>query len=316
MNINILIIAVFVIILFMLYITIQKRNNNYEHFDLGTITDTIKTIASPENLKSVIPLYSNLDFTAQAVKNIELPTIETAFLPNIDLNQIKNNIIPDVVKQTVNYISQEEYPTQTIASEEYNKVILTQEQIDDLNDKLSNFGEFGKTLAETLDQTSNILTQSIPEENISYPDEEDVVSYSEEECSKIIDNDFNVIANQQRELKTCGNSSIAQQKYNCYGQMMYNSQNINDIEFPICGQTENIKVELNDDTDIDYLEYYRKHQMFVKSYLEDPILRGYNVDGYDNASPLFTTGKIPLDKKFKFPKPSGYIFNDSPAYKM
>ena len=111
-----------------------------------------------------------------------------------------------------------------------------------------------------------------------------------------------------------------------YGYMAKNMKGV-DVNFPSCGKYEkdfigenldqlNQPTEPNkiNDPEIDITEHYRQNQNFVKTYLEDPILRAYNLTSYDNYSPLFTSGKISLDKDISNPKPTGYIFQNSPIF--
>lgn len=80
-------------------------------------------------------------------------------------------------------------------------------------------------------------------------------------------------------------------------------------------QQEQNCTNINDDYDLNITELYRKKQIYIKSYLEDQTVRGYNLDSYADTAPLLNTGLIKLDKEVNFPKPNGYIFESSPVYK-
>ena len=56
---------------------------------------------------------------------------------------------------------------------------------------------------------------------------------------------------------------------------------------------------------------YRNFQTFVKSHLEDPVLRGGNIGDYSEVSPIFQSGNISLIKDTKYPEPEGFVFNTS-----
>jgi hypothetical protein len=89
---------------------------------------------------------------------------------------------------------------------------------------------------------------------------------------------------------TCHNKSLLEQKRNEYYDI------------------------INGDNDSDPTDYHRQYEYHVKSYLEDPIMRGYNINEYNHNASLDQIGKIKLSKDYKNPKPSGYIFDSSPIY--
>lgn len=109
------------------------------------------------------------------------------------------------------------------------------------------------------------------------------------------------------------NKSIVTNKINAYGQMYWNSRELNNQTFPMCSNCcDNI---LSDDRTEDcVVNDYKKYQQFVKTYLEDPVIRGANVNDYDNLSDISNVGKIDLLNGETQPKPIGFVFNTSPAY--
>jgi hypothetical protein len=135
----------------------------------------------------------------------------------------------------------------------------------------------------------------------------------------------------------CGNVSLQKRRHDAYKYMTHNSKSINNHEFPMCNNQPTIVnkeqkflsntddyetvytpsdfADINDiHDDENMLENYRKKQQYVKSYLEDPVVRGYNVDGFESSAAFDQIGKIPLDKIVNNPKPFGYIFDSSPIY--
>lgn len=146
--------------------------------------------------------------------------------------------------------------------------------------------------------------------HIKFPDDDQVVEYGDYMCvHKNVHNASEKLAEQKQ--KSCGNQSLIDKKNDAYGHMIQNSADKNDHIFPDCGIKE--KNNING-SEIEPLEHYRKYQHFVKAYLEDPIMRSHNIDQYQDVSPLFNSGKIPLTDGFKNPKPMGYIFESSPTY--
>lgn len=117
-------------------------------------------------------------------------------------------------------------------------------------------------------------------------------------------------------IEKCQNNSLNEQRIDAYKYMIENSKYVNDHNFPIMSNYNGNLIGDNEDKAFfDYLDYYRKYQIYIKAYLEDPIVRGYNLKSYDDSSPIFKSGTINLDNGYKNPKPEGYIFESSPAYK-
>jgi hypothetical protein len=130
----------------------------------------------------------------------------------------------------------------------------------------------------TIVTENNIETQESDIKKIEFPDDDDIVNYNGKAHFNI--ESFPILPNEK--FKPDDN--------NC------NNDNI------------------NDDYDINMTEIYKQKQMYVKSYFEDPTVRSYNIDTYENMSPIANTGLIKLDKDVNFPKPNGYIFKSSPVY--
>lgn len=143
---------------------------------------------------------------------------------------------------------------------------------------------------------------------IQFPDDEDIINYDEFSTpSKMNEEKISKEINK----KTQPIVEYAGVNFDDMG-MLKRSEKINNIKFPICDENDD---KINNDYDIDITELYRKQQLYVKSYLEDPIVRGYNLDSYENVAGLSSnTGLIKLDDKKINPKPMGYIFKTSPAY--
>jgi hypothetical protein len=209
-----------------------------------------------------------------------------------------------------------------------NQQIVTMSPIDDINNvnnentaehfgSISNVNEESKPL-QIPQNSINIIpkyisTDNTTESNIKFPDDDEIVEYGNYKCTR----------NPKIEVKPvlppkekCGNQSLNNLKDDAYGYMAFNSKGINDYNFPLCSNYERnlIGDNSNETNDINITELYRKSQTFIKAYLEDPVVRGYNMDTYESYSPLFTSGKIPINKEVNVPKPNGYIFQNSPAY--
>jgi hypothetical protein len=61
------------------------------------------------------------------------------------------------------------------------------------------------------------------------------------------------------------------------------------------------------DNDIDYNEYYKDKVKYIKSYLEDPATRGYNIYESEQFSKLLDIGNIKVNDKVEpLPHPTNY----------
>jgi hypothetical protein len=64
---------------------------------------------------------------------------------------------------------------------------------------------------------------------------------------------------------------------------------------------------IKNEADIDYEEYYRNNIKYVKSYLEDPATRGYNIYESEQFSKLLDIGNIKVNDKVEpLPYPTNY----------
>ena len=157
------------------------------------------------------------------------------------------------------------------------------------------------------------------EKNVKFPDSDDVVAYGGYTCYKQTktDADLNVFNTNSKSYNTNNisyneNKSINDARMLVLGNMMKNkgqkqNYNINAV------QEINKDNSINDD-DFDPNEFYVKHQEYVNTYLEDPKIRGSNVNDYDDFGLISSIGKIPLTKNVVSARPQGYVFQSSSAY--
>ena len=112
---------------------------------------------------------------------------------------------------------------------------------------------------------------------------------------------FNNTESETKKDNICNNKSLEEQNTDAYKYYMKNK--IPPNTYPICGSDI-----LNSDTE-DILKFYRENTYFMKSYLEDPVVRGNNLTDYLNTvQPDKIGGKININYD-KQPKPSNYIFD-------
>ena len=69
---------------------------------------------------------------------------------------------------------------------------------------------------------------------------------------------------------------------------------------------EVIKKNQTEEDNIDLAEHYKNKIQIVKSYLEDPIMRGSNIYESEQYSKLLEIGNIKIDEAEKPPKPMHY----------
>ena len=207
-----------------------------------------------------------------------------------------------------------------------------------LNDKNEHFTQ-QPVIQETVTKINNIdgnnsfeKTDKSSPKNVEIPNESNLIPSKEQDPSKVTEQ----IIDKKEKKEISKNISLENRRQDAYKYISQNSKPINNYEFPMCNtgptivntQLENNFLSNtndyapvttpsdlnNDDEDEDILISYRKKQQYVKSYLEDPVVRGYNVDGFESSAALEQIGKIPLNKIVNNPKPSGYIFDFSPVF--
>jgi hypothetical protein len=159
----------------------------------------------------------------------------------------------------------------------------------------------------------------------NYPSYEELKKYQNniiDEYDDIYDPKKNINENNYaekhniNELSKC-NSSIANKKIEALGKGLENKymtlQN-NDNDNNNCNYNENIINNINDE-EWDPNEFYKKHQIIEKSYLEDYKTRGYNIFDFDDYGTIYNIGKIDLKyKETNDPKGYGYMFKNSSSY--
>jgi len=151
------------------------------------------------------------------------------------------------------------------------------------------------------------INSEVKLQKASYPKQEKHVKFSEEQPN-FAENIPQKIHSES--AKTC-NKSLNDQRKNAYQYLITSNSQADTL--PICGSAEYHDI-ISGDSDDDLSEYHRQYEHYIKSYLEDPIMRGYNIGEYNVNAGLDQIGNIKLTKDYKNPKPSGYIFNSSPIY--
>lgn len=207
---------------------------------------------------------------------------------HFDLSNMTSNVVDEILKnqKKINNLN-----NQTL-SKAFDK--LTTDLTNDINNNFAKSTDLNQLNQQP--ETVVVIQNDIPDckqktvDDIWMPDETDIVNYD-------------IQSKQSDQLKPQMQSILKP-----------------DAELPffypncLCGMDDKIN-DINDNYDVDLTNMYRQKQIYIKSYLEDPIVRGYNLDSYDNLSPLEKTGLINLEKEVKYPKPNGYIFKTSPAFK-
>jgi hypothetical protein len=130
--------------------------------------------------------------------------------------------------------------------------------------------------------------------------------------SNIDKSDGAIIADQYRELKYCPKNEMSDNRMKTILQNQ--PDDISRFNLTMSKPTAEPQKELPHliPEDEDILEYYKKNQIFVKSYLEDNLMLGSNIDDYITTSTITEHGALrPEVKEFQYPKPNGYVFNDS-----
>lgn len=87
----------------------------------------------------------------------------------------------------------------------------------------------------------------------------------------------------------------------CKNEFIYKNNSYRRISGNDNGNVEGCPYIDDDMNSIDYGEYYKSKISIVKSYFEDPRLRGYNILESDNYSGINEIGRIDLTKKSQHP---------------
>lgn len=150
------------------------------------------------------------------------------------------------------------------------------------------------------------------DESVSQEHQEQILQETNQEESKESEKTYQEFS--EKDKRIC-NASIHASKLNAYGKMFDNSENINNFTYPICDNKLYTDILYDTRSSDNVVDDYRNLQQYVKSYLEDPIMRGYNVNDYDDSATLLNIGKINITNGEKQPKAVGFVFDTSPAYK-
>ena len=130
----------------------------------------------------------------------------------------------------------------------------------------------------------------------------------EQSSNNIISDDFgNLKYCSKNNMSTCQMQTILQNQYDDIN--LFNS-NESSMPNPTISPQQYLVNCIPENEDI--LEYYKKNQVIVQSYLDDNLMLGSNVDEYVTVSSVTDHGSLrPEIKEFQYPKPNGYIFNNS-----
>jgi len=170
-----------------------------------------------------------------------------------------------------------------MASDKLNKLSLGQQPVV-LNLKIQKDKDNYQVITVKSDELNKIEHL----ENVKYPDENNVVNIDNPNLPK------------QEEKKQCGcgyPDSIQTQECGCT-----NPHNRKLYDFT--DKTDEAKITENS---FDPYEYYRRHQEYIQTFMEDPMTRGANIN--DNYAPVSSIGMQKNEKINTYPKPDGFIFN-------
>ena len=253
---------------------------------LSPITQSNSTNTSDDKTEHFGPLPSQANEIQASIQN----AINNA---SSNMNELSTTV-SNAVKNTTEKI-QNDIKNAKIESE----ALLPKISVANQGEKIKVYPKYAST-----DQTSEL--------NIQYPNDDEIVQYGDYKCYKKAPPKIDTVQISEK----CGNKSLNDAQKNAYGYMASNMKGIAEVSFPSCGKYEKdlIGENLDQINDVDITQLYREEQTFVKAYLEDPVVRGYNLDSYGQYSPLFTSGKISTNKDVNNPKPSGYIFPNSVAF--
>jgi len=239
----------------------------------------------------VIIILLNTNSIIDKKNNIE--NFENSGLPKITNKTVANNqnrnFSLNLLKYIFPKISQESQESQKLQ-----KINIEQETIQSL-----------QSVKQIQNNTNN--TNDINDLN-----DTNIVSAEDKTAQVFLPNSSNIETQKDNILNNpislCTNTSLNNTNKNAYSYLI-DIEKIPDKKFLMCNKYD----EQNNDND-DITDIYRKSQVFIKTYMEDPVLRGNNLDEYEHYSPLFKTGYISLGKEFDNPKPNNFVFQSSAIF--
>jgi hypothetical protein len=166
---------------------------------------------------------------------------------------------------------------------------------------------YDTTPKPTVDATTALIPTTV--KSVKFPDADNVVPYGDY-IPKPKQEELLVDKNGFQSLSTnkC-NASLRDKRIDAVGYMMKNRYGVNSNNNG-CNYLHDDIDELNFDPNT----YYKKFQTYVERHLEDPKMRGYNVGAFDSYGGLRNIGRINLTSDIKYPKPVGYVFENTPTY--
>ena len=144
---------------------------------------------------------------------------------------------------------------------------------------------------------------------IKLPKSTNIESYDMTKLKKIVDDQTHIIDEQSHII----NDYIHKKEKN--DKKYYVNEIKPDEDFEMYFkqiQEENDKTVNNtliDDTEYDILNHYKSNLNIVKTYLEDPITRGFNIYNSEQYSKLLEIGNIKLDNGIELPHPTHWSIN-------
>ena len=292
-----------------------SKDNKYENFDPLDISTNIANVSSQlqsvvnkfiptTNLPSPQVIQTTIQTTNSPIPttNLPIPTTNSPILTTNSPIPTTNSPLPQVI-QTTNVPSLSQIMSMNMQNISPQQQSMIDNYIQPQNNQVK------------LNVENN--TYKTDKNSIKYPNEDSVINYTGNNCNQkkdILNNTNNEITNSniKQNENLCKNKSLVQQRSDAYTYMKNNSVGVDN--FPICNQNKSDPDNITNSLDeIDIADIYRKNQVFIKSYLEDPIVRGGNIGEFEEYAGLSDIGLLSLENK-SHPKPSHYIFNTSPVF--
>ena len=160
--------------------------------------------------------------------------------------------------------------------------------------------------ANIFKNTKEFLTA---QDTIIKPNNTDIDSLDVKQLKTIVSQQ-NEIINKQTEAinKYVENTENSKKRFNT--NVVKPAEDVNNYFNKIRDETDKvIKKNQTSEDNIDISEHYKNKIKIVKSYLEDPIMRGSNIYESEQYSKLLEIGNIKIDEKITPPNPMYYSKN-------
>lgn len=250
--------------------------------------------------KNIDPKNDLINLSASETINIPIKElIKTPILGEYNRDKIKNNLnkMNTSIDTNINQIKSniDNYNISKIKQEQEDLLLQTKVEFNDIKQLLQKQNEIINKQTQLLDKQSQLLDK-IPEINKK--------AYNKYDDSIIEHKDENIDV-YFKELRAMNEPLLKASGLNASG--LKKASGLKASGLKASGRLVTSEPNIVNDMDVDYEKYYKTKIEYVKSYLEDPATRGYNIYESEQFSKLLDIGNIKVNDKVEpLPYPTNY----------